>query len=192
MKFRIPPAQKLAGVLVVAGSKRLPAFRDTFIPIFALACALVMLTGCGAFESRTQRLTLSDAGFLARVPGTESQRDFYAALIPYKLYWGVKNGRPFYVYKDEKAGIVYVGNEQDYQRYMAKVRRLIAYYETTETKMVAHKIDENVQARWDGSWSRQNRESSRHGHITAEESSENTRVPAPTPSRNLNFNDAWD
>ena len=90
------------------------------------------------------------------------------------------------------AGIVYVGNEQDYQRYMVKVRRLIAYYETTETKMVARQIDESVQARWDGSWSRQNRESSRHGHITAEESSENTRVPAPTPSRNLNFNDAWD
>ena len=37
---------------------------------------------------------------------------------------------------------------------MVKVRRLIAYYETTEAKMVAHKIDENVQARWDGSWSR--------------------------------------
>ena len=74
----------------------------------------------------------------------------------------------------------------------SKVRRLIAYYETTEAKMVARRIDESVQARWDGSWSRKNLESSRHGHITAEESRENTRVPAPTPSRNLNFNDAWE
>jgi hypothetical protein len=156
MKFRISPAQELAGVLGVAGSKRLPAFRKIFIPIFALACALLMLTGCGALESRTQRLTLSDSGFLARVPETERQRDFYAALPPYKLYAGVKNGQPFYVYKDEKAGVIYVGNEQDYQRYMVKVRRLIAYYETTEAKMVAHKIDDNLQSRWDGSWSRAN------------------------------------
>ena len=156
MKSRIFIAQQVAGVLRVAGGKRLPALRETFIPIFALACALLVLTGCGALESRTQRLTLSDSGFLARVPETERQRDFYAALPPYKLYWGVKNGRPFYVYKDEKAGVVYVGNEQDYQRYMVRVRRLIGHFETTEAKMVAYKIDDNVQARWDGSWSRVN------------------------------------
>jgi hypothetical protein len=142
-------------VLGAAESQRLPLRREVCVAIFALAGALLVLSGCDAFESRTQRLTLSDSGFLARVPQTERQRDFYAALPPYGLYWGVKNGRPFYVYKDEKAGVVYVGNEKDYQLYMAKVRRLIAYYETTEAKMVAHKMDESVQARWDGSWSRE-------------------------------------
>ena len=156
VKPRISIAQQLAGVLRVAGNKRLPALGETFIPIFALVCALLVATGCGALESRTQRLTLSDSGFLARVPETERQRDFYAALPPYKLYWGVKNGRLFYVYKDDKTGVVYVGNEQDYQRYMVKVRRLVGHYETTEAKMVAHKIDDNVQSRWDGSWSRAN------------------------------------
>jgi hypothetical protein len=143
-------------VLSAAESQPLPLRREACVAIFALAWGLLPLIGCEAFESRTQRLTLSDSGFLARVPETERQRDFYAALPPYKLYAGVKNGEPFYVYKDEKAGVVYVGNEQDYQRYMGKVRRLIAYYETTEAKMIAHKIDENVQSRWDGSWSRQN------------------------------------
>jgi hypothetical protein len=155
-------------------------------------CVSLVLGGCGGIESRAKRTSLSESGFLARVPQTERQRDFYAALPPYELYWGVRNGQPFYVYKDEKAGVVYVGNEQDYQRYIVKMRRLIAYYETTEAKMVARRIDENVQARWDGSWSPKSRESSGHGHITAEESRENTRVPAPTPSRNLDFNDAWD
>ena len=193
MKFRSSTVQEFARALSLADRKCLRPLRGTSIAIFLLACAAVLLTGCGAFESRTQRLTLSDSGFLARVPETERQRDFYAALPPYELYAGVKNGEPFYVYKDEKTGVIYVGNEQDYQRYMVKVRRLIAYYETTEAKMVAHKIDDNVQSRWDGSWSPKNLESSRHGHITAEESRENTRVPAPTPSRNLNFNDyAWD
>jgi len=111
--------------------------------------------GCGGWETRTQRITLSESGFLARVPETERQRDFYAALPQHELFGGTKNGRPFYVYKDEKTGVVYVGNEQDYQRYMGKVRRLVAVFETTEAKMVAHRIDENVQARWDGSWYRE-------------------------------------
>jgi hypothetical protein len=167
--------------------------RAVWLASLASICVSLVLGGCGAIESRAKRTSLSESGFLARFPQTERQRDFYAALPPYELYWGVRNGQPFYVYKDEKAGVVYVGNEQDYQRYIVKMRRLIAYYETTEAKMVARRIDENVQARWDGSWSPKNRESSGHGHITAEESRENTRVPAPTPSRNLNFNDpAWD
>jgi hypothetical protein len=154
--YRISTAQELAGALSAGGSQRFPPLREISIPIFALACALLSLVGCGAIESRTQRLTLFYSGFLARVPQTERQRDFYSALPPYELYSGVKNGRPFYVYKDEKAGVVYVGNEEDYQRYMGKVRRLVAYYEITEAKVIAHPIDENVHSRWDGSWSREN------------------------------------
>lgn len=165
--------------------------RAVCLASLASICVSLVLGGCGAIESRAKRTSLSESGFLARVPQTERQRAFYAALPAYELYGGVKNGQPFYVYKDEKTGVVYVGNEQDYQRYLAKMRRLIAYYETTEAKMVARQIDENVQARWDGSWSRKDPDSFRQGRTTAEESRENTQVPAPTPSRNLNFNDAW-
>jgi hypothetical protein len=128
--------------------------RAVCVASLASICVSLVLGGCGALESRAQRTSLSESGFLARVPQTERQHDFYAALPPYELYWGVRNGRPFYVYKDEKAGVVYVGNEQDYQRYMGRVRRLVAFYETTEAKMVARQIDGNVQSRWDGSWSR--------------------------------------
>jgi hypothetical protein len=154
MKFPSSKAQDFGGVLSLKSSKPIAPPWGISVLIFVAACAFLLLTGCEAFENRTQRLTLSDSGFLARLPETERQRDFYAALPPYELYGGVKNGQPFYVYKDEKAGVVYVGNEQDYQRYMAKVRRLIAYYETTEAKMVARQIDDSVQSRWDGSWSR--------------------------------------
>jgi hypothetical protein len=156
MKFRASTGRKPEGSL---GRARSGGMRDSLsaasITFVTLVCALLALDGCGAIEKRAQRVSISESGFLARVPQTERQRDFYAALPPYELYQGVKNGRPFYVYKDEKAGVVYVGNEQDYQRYMGKVRRLVAYYETTEAKNVAHNIDENVQARWDGSWYRE-------------------------------------
>ena len=132
MKFRASTGRKPEGSL---GRARSGGIRNSLnagcIIFVTLVCALLALGGCGTVERRAQRISVSESGFLARVPETERQRDFYAALPPYELFWGIKNGRPFYVYKDEKAGVVYVGNEQDYQRYMGKVRRLVAFYETT-------------------------------------------------------------
>jgi hypothetical protein len=121
----------------------------------ASVCA-VTLAACGAVETRGQRTSLSEGGFLARVPETEKQREFYAALPPNKLYGGVKNGRAFYVFKDEKTGVIYVGNEEDYQHYLVRARRLVAAYETTEAKIAAVGLDNDLQQSWDGSWSREN------------------------------------
>jgi hypothetical protein len=128
-------------------------FRRFFVALLALICALLAFSGCTAFERRTQKNTLSESGFLARLPQTEKQRESYAALPAYKLYRASKNGRAFYAYKDQKAGVVYIGNEEDYQRYMRDVRRLVAFYETTEQKMVAHDMDNDLQRRWAASWS---------------------------------------
>jgi len=152
MKLRTSALQVRDGVLR-AGAVSFP--RAVWMAAVAYIGIAFAFWGCGGWETRTQRITLSESGFLARVPETERQRDFYAALPQHELFGGIKNGRPFYVYKDEKTGVVYVGNEQDYQRYMGRVRRFVAVYEATEAKMVAHRIDENVQARWDGSWSRE-------------------------------------
>jgi hypothetical protein len=112
-----------------------------------------ILVGCGALEVRAQRVSLSESGFLARVPETERAREFYAILPANKLYGGIKNGRSFYVFKDEKTGVIYVGNEDDYQRYLIRVRRLVSYYETTEEKNKAIWLDNDVQQRWDESMS---------------------------------------
>jgi hypothetical protein len=136
---------------VFSGARLSDPLRAAWIAFVAFVFGSLALGGCGALESRAQRNTLSESGFLARVPETERQREFYAALPPYRLYRGVKDGQTFYVYKDEKTRIVYVGNEEDYQRYMRGVRRLVAFYETTEAKMVAYDMDSDVQSRWDGS-----------------------------------------
>ena len=60
------------------------------------------------------------AAFWLASPKLKDSATFTLRCLPYELYWGVRNGQPFYVYKDEKAGVVYVGNEQDYQRYLVK------------------------------------------------------------------------
>jgi len=123
------------------------------VALLAAVCGSFSINGCAAFEIRTQRTALSDSGFLARMPETPKQRETYAALPPYKLYRGVKNGNVFYAYKDEKSGVVYVGSEADYQRYMEKWQRLVAAYEMPQEKMVAHDMDNDLQWRWYGSWS---------------------------------------
>jgi hypothetical protein len=92
---------------------------------------LLILNGCTAFETNTKIRTLSDSGFVARVPETPRQREAYAALPPYKLHRGVVKGNVFYAYKDEKNGVAYIGTEAEYARYM-ETRRLIAAYEMTE------------------------------------------------------------
>jgi hypothetical protein len=120
--------------------------------VLVACCGLVALSGCVAFHIRTQTNTLSESGFLARVPQTPKQREAYAALPPYKLQRGVTGGNVFYAYKNEKAGVVYLGGEADYERYMQRVRRLVAFYETTEAKMMAHDMDGNLQRLWYGSW----------------------------------------
>ena len=114
--------------------------------------AFFVLNGCKAFEIRTQSNTLSESGFLARVPETPRQREAYAALPPYRLYKGFMRGEAFYAYKDEKNGVVYLGSERDYEYYMQRVRRLVAFYETTEDKMRAYDMESGVQSRWQGSW----------------------------------------
>ena len=120
--------------------------------VLLAVCGFLTLNGCAAFEIRTKTRALSESGFRARIPETPKQREAYAALPPYKLNRGVMKGNVFYVCKDEKNGVVYIGSETDYQRYMEKVRRLVAAYETTEEKMVAYDMDNDLQWRWYGSW----------------------------------------
>jgi hypothetical protein len=127
-------------------------FKRIFVMLIAGLFGAVVLDGCKAFEIRTQSNSLSDNGFIARVPETPRQREAYAALPPYRLFRSTAGGNVFYVYKNEKAGVVYLGNEEDYQRYMRQVRRLVAFYETTEDKMRAYDMESNVQAHWTAPW----------------------------------------
>jgi hypothetical protein len=127
-------------------------FGRSFFALLAVLCGFVILNGCAAFETNTKITSLSESGFVARVPETPRQREIYAALPPYKLHRGVVKGNVFYAYKDEKNGVVYVGTEAEYKRYMEKVRRLVAAFETTEDKMAAEDMDNDLQGRWDGTW----------------------------------------
>lgn len=79
-----------------------------------LLCA-IWLTGC-ATDVDTKPL-LSAAGFRAHTPETPAERKAFEELPSYKVERERDNDKTFYVYKDSKEGIVYVGSEAQYQRY---------------------------------------------------------------------------
>jgi hypothetical protein len=115
-------------------------------------CGFLALSGCMAFQINTQRNNLSESGFLARMPQTPKQSEAYAALPSYVLLRGGAGGGAYYVYKDDRTGAVYIGGEADYERYLARVRKLVAYFETTEAKMAARDMDPSLQRLWYSSW----------------------------------------
>src|SRR5215475_8581409 len=92
--------------------------KTNIILIFAAAATTLFVTGCAGVGSGNTTSLLSAAGFRARTPETPKQQELYAALPPYQVERATVKGKGvFYVYKDEKAGVAYVGREQEYQRY---------------------------------------------------------------------------
>jgi hypothetical protein len=85
---------------------------------FLLAAAVVgFLASCAEMETHDSKLLLSAAGFRARTPKTAEQREIYSSLPDNKIERAIVNGKVFYVFKDEKAGVAYVGREQEHRRY---------------------------------------------------------------------------
>jgi hypothetical protein len=78
---------------------------------------LCTLGGCAGLDASNERSLLAAAGFHARTPETPKQRELYAAAPAHQVQRVAFEGRVFYVFKDEKNGVAYVGGEAEYQRY---------------------------------------------------------------------------
>ncbi len=109
------------------------------ILIFAAAAAATFIAGCAGVGSGNTTALLSAAGFHARTPETPKQQELYAALPPYQVERAAVKGKgDFYVYKDEKAGVAYVGRKQEYQRYQQlAIQQQIAQDQYMATQMQA-------------------------------------------------------
>jgi hypothetical protein len=118
------------------------------ILIFAAAAATLFLAGCASMGSANTTSLLTAAGFRARTPQTPQQQQIYAALPPYQVHRATVKGKTFYVYKDEKAGIAYVGREQEYQRY----RELAVQQQIAQNYYMAAEMDRAAAFGWYGAW----------------------------------------
>jgi hypothetical protein len=118
------------------------------ILIFAAALAAVFLAGCAGVGSGNTTALLSAAGFQAHTPQTPKQQQMYVALPPYKVERANVKGHVFYVYKDEKADVAYVGREQDYQRY----QQLAVQQQIAQNYYMAAQMDRAAAYGWYGAW----------------------------------------
>lgn len=82
------------------------------------AIGIIFFAGCASMETDNTKSLLSQAGFRARTPQTAKQKELYAALPNNKVEHATVKGKSFYVFKDEKAGVAYIGGEQAHRRYL--------------------------------------------------------------------------
>jgi hypothetical protein len=113
-------------------------------------CALV-LAGCAAMESASQESLLQKAGFQSRTPTTEKQKTAYQKLPAYQLHRITLKGRTVYAYKDEKTGVVYLGNQAQYAQY----RQLAANAKLKEEQITPAEAsleeeDMRTYSQWEG------------------------------------------
>ncbi len=114
----------------------------------AAAAAALFLAGCAGVGSGNTTALLSAAGFHARTPQTPKQQQIYAALPPYQVERATVKGRVFYVYKDEKAGVAYIGREQEYQRY----QQMAIQQQIAQNYYMAAEMDRAAARGWYGAW----------------------------------------
>ena len=118
------------------------------ILILAAAVTALFIAGCAGVGSGNTTALLSAAGFHARTPQTAKQQQLYAALPPYKVERATVKGHVFYVYKDEKAGVAYVGREQEYQQY----QQLAIQQQIAQNYYMAAQMDNAAAWGWYGAW----------------------------------------
>jgi hypothetical protein len=121
--------------------------RTSNIVIFiAILAGTMLLAGCASMTSANTESLLSAAGFRVRTPQTPKQQQIYAALTPYKVERATVNGKVFYVYKDEKSGVAYVGREQEYQQY----QQLAIQQQIAQDQYMAAEMDRQAALDWYG------------------------------------------
>ena len=122
--------------------------QSNIILIFAAAVAPLFVAGCAEMGAGNTTSLLTAAGFRARTPQTPKQQQIYAALPPYQVERATVKGKTFYVYKDEKEGVAYIGREQEYQRY----HQLAVQQQIAQNYYMAAEMDRAAAWGWYGAW----------------------------------------
>ena len=120
--------------------------KSNIILVLAAAAAALFVAGCAGMESGNTTSLLTAAGFRARTPQTAKQKQVYASLPAYKVHRATVNGKVFYVYKDEKAGLAYIGREPEYQRY----QQLAVQQQIAQDQYMAAEMDRQAALDWYG------------------------------------------
>ena len=119
--------------------------------LIAAVCGLFTLAGCATMESASQESLLTSAGFQTRTPSTEKQKAAYQKLPAYQLHRITLKGRTVYAYKDEKAGVAYLGNQAQYEQYrQLAAKAKLKEEQITPAEASLEEEDMSTYAHWEG------------------------------------------
>lgn len=114
----------------------------------ALGFAMMGLVGCATMEHANTKSLLTQAGFHTLTPSTAKQKEIWAQLPANSVQRATVKGKVFYVFKDEAAGVAYVGHEAEYQRY----RELAIQQRIAQEYYMAVEMDRMYAPGWYGAW----------------------------------------
>jgi hypothetical protein len=112
-----------------------------------LMVALLAIAGCATTKEHSTESMLSAAGFHTLTPATPQQKACYGALPPYKVQRREINGKVVYAYADKRDGIVYVGGENEYQRF----KQLGQQQKIADEQLQAAQMNDDAAMNW-GFW----------------------------------------
>ena len=121
---------------------------SNLIVIFVAAAIALFVAGCAEMGSGNTTSLLSAAGFHVVTPQTPKQQQLYAALPAYTVEHATVKGRSFYIYKDAKAGVAYVGHQPEYQRY----QQLCVQQQIAQNYYMAAEMNRAAAFGWYGAW----------------------------------------
>src|ERR1700730_2827177 len=101
---------------------------------------LAILTGCASWDAQNKESLLTAAGFRTRTPSTANQVAMFNRMTPYKIERRVRNGKVLYAYADKQNNVVYLGGENEYQKY----KQLALQQSIAQDQIEAAQINEDA------------------------------------------------
>ena len=116
-----------------------------YLNVFAaLGCAALL--GCVTARAHNTESLLSAAGFRTVTPSTPQQRACFEALPPYAIQRQENDGKVVYAFADKRKGIMYVGDEKQYQQF----HRLGVQERIASQQLQAAQMNQDAAMNW--SW----------------------------------------
>jgi hypothetical protein len=110
-------------------------------PVAAITLLLLaVLVGCASWNAQNKESLLSAAGFRTRTPTTPNQQAMFNRMTPYKVERRIRNGKVLYAYADKQNNVVYLGGENEYQKY----RQLALQQSIAQDQIEAAQINEDA------------------------------------------------
>jgi hypothetical protein len=117
-------------------------------PVVAITILLLaILSGCASYNAQNKESLLIAAGFRTRTPSTAKQQAMFNRMTPYKLERRIRNGKVLYAYAAKDKNVVYIGSENEYQKY----KQLALQQKIAQDQLEAAQINEEASL-YDSAW----------------------------------------